>query len=126
MRKLYWTDALLLAALILAVAATAMIKPPVENFTVSGDGQDVVVYNRFPDNFSDNTIAANNGKNTVWLDASKMNASEMQDNCDYLVLRNTFRPMGELTDEWYWAVAEKNNQEVCEEAVSRAESNARV
>lgn len=121
----------MISAIILAVAlaAVATYQEPVEKFTVTGDGQDVVVYNRFPDNstpgtnFSEDMVAATNLRGTVWLETQNVNASEMQEYCDEMLLKNIFRPLGELTDEWYKAVAEKNDQQVCIDAVEKAEAN---
>jgi len=126
MRKLWIVSAILIAV---TLSILALSHSQVKSFTESGDGVDVVVYNRFPSNsseapnFTEDTVAATNLRGTVWLDASRLNRTEMQDYCDRMVLKNIFRPMGELTEQWYIDVAEKDDREVCVQAVEKAEEN---
>jgi len=126
MRKLWIISAIILAV---ALSILALSQPPVKSFTVSGDGTDVMVYNRFPSNtseapnFTEDMVAATNLRGTVWLDASRLNKTTMQDYCDRMVLKSIFRPMGELTEQWYIDVAEKTDEKICVEATNQAEEN---
>lgn len=120
MRKLFIISAIFIAV---AFTALALHEEPVKSFTVSGDGADIVVYNHFPDRFNETTVAATNMRGTVWLDASRLNKTEMRDYCDRLVLKNMFRPVPEITEQWYIDVAEKDDREVCVEAVNQSEEN---